>query len=181
MATKIRLQRYGRKNSAYFHLVIADSHSPRDGKFIEKIGRYNPNTNPAVIDLDFDRALYWLGTGAVPSETARAILSYKGVVYKNHLMNGVKKGAHTEAQVEEKFQAWNDAKAAKINAKKENIEEGRTASRKSAMEAETRINQARSEKLEARRKAALDALNPPAPQTEESSEAANAEETPAAE
>jgi small subunit ribosomal protein S16 len=179
MATKIRLQRYGRKNSAYFHLVIADSHSPRDGKFIEKIGRYNPNTNPATIDLDFDRALFWLGTGAVPSETARAILSYKGVIYKNHLQNGIKKGALTAEQVEEKFEAWTDAKSAKINAKKENVEEGLTASRRSTIEAETRINQARAERIEAKRKAALDALNPPA--AEETPEAPATEETPAAE
>ena len=159
MATKIRLQRFGRKNKAYFHIVIADSHSPRDGKFIERIGNYNPNTNPATINMDFDRALYWLGTGAIPSETANAILSYKGVLYKNHLLKGVKKNALTLEQAEEKFKTWQDTKVEKVEAKKSNIGESKIASRKSAMEAETKVNMARTEKFAAKRKAELEALS----------------------
>ncbi len=161
MATKIRLQRFGRKNNAYFHIVIADSHSPRDGKFIERIGNYNPNTNPATINMDFDRALYWLGTGAIPSDTASAILSYKGVLYKNHLLKGVKKNALTLEQVEEKFNAWIEAKATKVEAKKTNIGETKVASRKASMEAETKVNIARTEKFAAKRKAELEALVAP--------------------
>ena len=125
MATKIRLQRFGRKNKAYYHLVIADSHSPRDGKFIERIGNYNPNTNPAIIELNLDRAMYWVGNGAIPSDTANAILSYKGVLYKNHLLKGVKKNALTLEQAEEKFKTWMEAKEAKVEAKKTNIVESK--------------------------------------------------------
>ena len=105
MATRIRLQRHGKKSKAFFHLVVADSRAKRDGKFIEKLGTYNPNTNPATIEINFDSALTWLRTGAELTETARAILSYKGVLYKNHLLNGVKKGALTEADVETKITA----------------------------------------------------------------------------
>ena len=93
MATRIRLQRHGKKNKAFFHLVAADSRAKRDGKFIEKLGTYNPNTNPATIDLNFERTLSWVQNGAEMSDTARAILSYKGILYKNHLINGIKKGA----------------------------------------------------------------------------------------
>ncbi len=159
MATKIRLQRFGRKNNAYYHIVIADSHSPRDGKFIERIGNYNPNTNPATINMDFERALYWLGTGAIPSDTANAILSYKGVLYKNHLLKGVKKNALTLEQAEEKFKAWVDAKESKVEAKKTNIGESKVASRKASIEAETKVNLARTEKFAAKRKAELEALS----------------------
>ena len=113
MATKIRLQRYGKKGKAFFHIVAADSRAPRDGRFIEKLGVYNPHTDPATIDLNFDRTLNWLQTGAEMSDTARAILSYKGVLYKNHLINGIAKGALTEAQVEEKFSKWVEVKKVK--------------------------------------------------------------------
>ena len=105
MPTKIRLQRFGKKGQPFYHVVVADSRAPRDGKFIEKIGTYNPRTIPATIDLNLDRALYWLGTGAQPTETTRAILSYKGVLYKNHLLGGVKKGALTQEQADAKFSA----------------------------------------------------------------------------
>jgi len=178
MATKIRLQRFGRKNKAYYHIVIADSHSPRDGKFIERIGNYNPNTNPATIEINFERALHWVGTGAIPSDTANAILSYKGVLYKNHLLKGVKKNVLTLEQVEEKFNAWVEAKASKVEAKKQNIGETKVASRKAAMEAETKVNQARTEKFAAKRKAELEALLATPAETE----TANTEDTaPAAE
>ena len=114
MPVKIRLQRFGKKHQAFYHVVVADSRAPRDGKFIEKIGTYNPRTIPATIDLNLDRALYWLGTGAQPTETTRAILSYKGVLYKNHLMGGVKKGALTQEQADAKFSAWMENKNLKV-------------------------------------------------------------------
>ncbi len=118
MATRIRLQRHGKKGKPFFHLVAADSRARRDGKFIEKLGVYNPNTNPATIEINFDRTLNWVQTGAEMTDTARAILSYKGVLYKNHLVNGVKKGALTLEEVETRFAAWEAEKAAKIDAKK---------------------------------------------------------------
>ena len=117
MATRIRLQRHGKKGKAFYHIVAADSRAKRDGKFIEKLGTYNPNTNPATIDMDFDRTLHWVQVGAEMTDTARAILSYKGVLYKNHLINGVKKGALTDEQVEERFAAWLKEKEDKISAK----------------------------------------------------------------
>ena len=106
MATKIRLQRRGRKGYPFYHIVIADSRAPRDGKFIEKVGSYNPNTNPATITINFDRALYWLQVGAQPTDTTRNILSEEGVLLKKHLLGGVAKGAFTEADAEKKFEAW---------------------------------------------------------------------------
>lgn len=140
MATRIRLQRHGKKDYAFFHIVVADSRAPRDGKFIEKLGYYNPNTNPATIEINLDRALYWLNVGAQPTETARRILSYKGVLYKKHLLRGVQKGALTEEQAEKKFQEWLSAKLAKIEAKKQQLakeaEEQKLAQLKA--EAETR-------------------------------------------
>ena len=114
MATKIRLQRHGKKGKAFYHIVAADSRAPRDGRFIEKLGTYNPNTDPAIIEIDFDKTLNWVQVGAEMTDTARAILSYKGILYKNHLINGVKKGALTEAQVEERFDKWLKEKESKI-------------------------------------------------------------------
>jgi small subunit ribosomal protein S16 len=121
MAVKIRLQRHGKKDAAFFHIVVADGRAPRDGKYIEKLGVYNPNTNPATINLDFDSALSWMLNGAQPTDTCRAILSYKGVIYKKHLLGGVKKGALTEAQVEQKFTKWVADKEGKVSAKKDNL------------------------------------------------------------
>ena len=106
MATRLRLQRHGKKGKPFFHIVAADARAKRDGRFIEKVGTYNPNTNPATIDIVHDRALYWLQVGAEMSHTARAIMKYKGVVYHNHLLNGVKKGALTEEQAQTKFEEW---------------------------------------------------------------------------
>ena len=114
MATKIRLQRHGKKRRPFYHIVIADSRAKRDGKFIEKIGTYNPNTKPASIDLNFDSALSWLQKGAIPTDTARAILSYKGVLLKKHLLDGVKKGAFDENTAEERFNKWINEKEEKI-------------------------------------------------------------------
>ncbi|OFY97192.1 MAG: 30S ribosomal protein S16, partial [Bacteroidetes bacterium RIFCSPLOWO2_12_FULL_31_6] len=106
MPTKIRLQRFGKKGFAFFHVVVADSRAPRDGKFIEKLGTYNPNNNPATIDINFERSLHWVKTGAQPTDTCKALLSYKGVIYKNHLDKGVVKGALTQEQADKKFAAW---------------------------------------------------------------------------
>ncbi len=117
MATKIRLQRHGKKRKPFYHIVIADARAKRDGKYIERIGSYNPVTNPATIDIKIDRAVYWLQTGAQPTDTARAILSYTGALYKNHLLKGVIKGALTEVEADKKFEAWKKEKDAKIQAK----------------------------------------------------------------
>ncbi|MEM9887094.1 MAG: 30S ribosomal protein S16 [Bacteroidota bacterium] len=121
MPVKIRLQRKGRKKKPFYHIVIADSRAPRDGRFIERIGIYNPMTNPATIELDRDKAYDWLLKGAQPTETARAILRFKGVLYKKHLMQGVKKGALTQEQADEKLAAWIEAKEAKIAARVEQV------------------------------------------------------------
>ena len=127
MATKIRLQRHGRKGYAFYQIVIADSRAPRDGRFIERIGSYNPNTNPATVDLNFERALYWLQVGAQPTDTTRNILSREGVCLKKHLLEGVKKGAFDEATAETKFQAWLKNKQASVQAVKDKDSEAAKA------------------------------------------------------
>lgn len=187
MATRIRLQRHGKKSKAFFHLVVADSRAKRDGKFIEKLGTYNPNTNPATIEINFDSTLKWVRTGAEMSDTARALLSYKGILYKNHLINGIKKGALTEADVEAKFAAWEAEKANKINAKKDGLANNATASKAAALKAETEANAARAKAIEAKNAPVVEEVEEPAAEeateetaTEETPEAA-AEETPATE
>ncbi len=147
MATKIRLARHGRKGRPFYHIVVADSRAPRDGKYIERIGSYNPNTNPATINLDFDKALTWLNTGAQPTDTARAILSYEGVMMKKHLQGGVKKGAFDEAAAEVKFEAWKKEKEAKINAKKEGLSTAASDSAKARLEAEQKVSNDRAEAI----------------------------------
>lgn len=147
MPVKIRLTRRGRKKSPFYHVVIADSRAPRDGRFIESIGKYNPNTNPATIELDFDKALDWLQKGAQPTDTTRAILSYKGVMMKKHLLEGVKKGALTEEQAEVKFQAWLTEKEAKIQAKVDSLRKGEDADAKKRLDAETKVREARAEEI----------------------------------
>nr|WP_324292229.1 30S ribosomal protein S16 [uncultured Marinifilum sp.] len=147
MPVKIRLARHGRKRRAFYHIVVADSRAPRDGKYIERIGSYNPNTNPATIDLNFDKALTWLGNGAQPTDTARAILSYEGVMMKKHLLEGVKKGAFDEAKAEEKFQAWKQEKEAKINAKKEGLSKAAEDAAKARFDAEAKISADRAEAI----------------------------------
>jgi small subunit ribosomal protein S16 len=122
MATKIRLARHGKKGKPFYHIVIADSRAKRDGRYIERIGSYDPNKNPAIIDINFDRALYWVGVGAQPTDTVRGMLSYRGVLYKNHLLKGVVKGALTEAQVEDKFNKWMAEKDSKIESKISSLE-----------------------------------------------------------
>lgn len=181
MATKIRLQRHGRKGYAFYQIVVADSRAPRDGRFIERIGSYNPNTNPATIDLNFERALYWLQVGAQPTDTTRNILSREGVCLKKHLLEGVKKGAFDEAAAEEKFQAWLKNKQAAVLAVKEKDSEAARQAEKARLEAEKEVNKARAEEL-AKKKAELAAAEA-AKQAEEAAAAAPAAEVeaPAAE
>jgi small subunit ribosomal protein S16 len=143
MPVKIRLQRHGKKSYAFYHIVIADGRAPRDGKFIEKLGTYNPNTNPATIELDNDSALKWLKNGAQPTETARAILSYRGIMMKLHLDKGVVKGAMTQEQADAKFEKWLSDKSAKIDSKVNKLAEGRTDYYKKRMEDEVAKNKAR--------------------------------------
>ena len=143
MPVKIRLQRHGRKGRAFFWIVAADVRSKRDGKFLDKLGIYNPNTNPATIDLDVDGAVKWLQNGAQPTDTARAILSYKGALLKNHLAGGVRKGALTEEEAEKKFNAWLDDKQAKVDAKKDNLSKEEEKAKEEALAAEKAVNEAR--------------------------------------
>jgi small subunit ribosomal protein S16 len=145
MATKIRLQRFGRKGYAYYQIVVADSRAPRDGKFIERVGSYNPNTHPATVDLNFDRALYWLQTGAQPTDTVRNILSREGVLLKKHLLGGVKKGAFDEATAESKYQSWLAGKRQAAEAVKDKAAEAARAAAKVRMDAEKEINKAKAE------------------------------------
>jgi len=143
MPVKIRLQRHGKKGKPYYWIVAADSRAKRDGKYLEKLGAYNPNINPATIDLDVDGAVKWLQNGAQPTDTARAILSYKGALLKKHLAGGVKKGALTEEQAEEKFNAWLEEKAAKTQAKSEGLSKANADAKAKALEAEKAVNEAR--------------------------------------
>jgi len=176
MPVKIRLTRRGRKKLPYYHIVVADSRAPRDGRYIESIGTYSPITNPATIELDFDRALDWLQKGAQPTDTCRAILSYKGVLMKKHLLEGVKKGALTEEQAEERFQSWLKEKESKIEAKREQIRKGVADDDKKRLEAETKIREARAEEL-AKRNAEAAAEEAKAT-AEETKEAKTEEEAP---
>ncbi|MCF6181723.1 30S ribosomal protein S16 [Lutibacter sp.] len=143
MPVKIRLQRHGKKGKPFYWIVAADVRSKRDGKYLEKIGTYNPNVNPAAIDLDIDGAVKWLQNGAQPTDTAKAILSYKGAMLKNHLVGGVRKGALTEEQAEEKFQAWVAEKENKINAKKDGLAQADAKTKAEILKAEAKINEER--------------------------------------
>jgi small subunit ribosomal protein S16 len=154
MAVKIRLARKGRKKLAFYHIVVADSRSPRDGRYIEKIGSYNPVTNPATIELDFDKALGWLQNGALPTDTCRAILSYKGVLIKKHLLEGVKKGAFDEAEATKRFEEWLKQNEAKIEAKKSGLEKSQDDELGQRLIVEKKVNEARLAK-QAKRNAAL--------------------------
>jgi small subunit ribosomal protein S16 len=147
MPVKIRLSRHGRKGKAFYHVVVADVRAPRDGRFIERIGSYNPNTNPATIDLNFDKALQWLQNGAQPTDTARAILSYKGVMLKDHLLRGVTKGALTAEQAEAKFQTWMTEKEGKIQSKIDKLANLAATDKKKRHEAESKINEERAAAL----------------------------------
>lgn len=150
MPTKIRLQRHGKKAFAFFHIVVADNRAPRDGKFIEKIGTYNPNTNPATIDIDMDRAFEWLKDGAAPTDTCRAILSYKGIMFRHHLYRGVLKGALTQEQADAKLAKWMEEKNAKVENKKSGLSTAALNADKKRMAAEKAANDARSAKIAAK-------------------------------
>jgi small subunit ribosomal protein S16 len=151
MATKIRLQRHGRKGYAFYQVVVADSRAPRDGKFIERIGSFNPNTNPATIDLNFERALYWLQVGALPTDTTRMILSREGVCFKKHLLEGVKKGAFDEAAAETKFEQWLTKKKLSLQDVKNKEREVKKASAKSLLENEKEVNKTKATALSKKR------------------------------
>jgi small subunit ribosomal protein S16 len=166
MATRIRLQRHGKKGKAFFHVVAADSRAKRDGKFIEKLGVYNPNTNPATIDINFERTLNWVQTGAEMSDTARAILSYKGVLYKNHLLKGVNKGALTTEQVEAKFNAWLAEKDAKITGKKDSLTKKADQEKAARMKAEADANEAKAKEVEAKNTVVEEVEETPAVESE---------------
>ena len=172
MATKIRLQRHGRKNYAFYPIVIADSRAPRDGKFIERIGSYNPNTNPATITLNFERALYWVNVGAQPTDTVRSILSQEGVLLMKHLQGGVKKGAFDEAEAQRRFDAWKAGKQASVDAQKASMATKRELAAKQRLEEEQAKNKAKAE-LVAKKKAEAIAA------AAEAEAAANAEEAAA--
>lgn len=174
MPVKIRLQRHGKKGHAFFHIVVADGRAPRDGKFIEKLGTYNPNTNPASIELNFEKSLQWMKNGAQPTETARAILSYTGVLMKLHLDKGVAKGALTDEQAQARLEKWLEEKANKIEGKKSTLVNAKESSLKQRLADEAAKNAARA--------AAIAAKNAPAPEpVAEVAEEVAVEEAPATE
>ncbi len=179
MATKLRLQRHGRKKQAYYYIVAADSRAPRDGRFIERVGDYNPNTNPATINLDLEKAVKWLDNGAVPTDTVRAILSYKGAMMLHHLHGGVNKGAMTREQADEKFEAWMNDKNAKVQNKRSSLADKKAALDAERLKAETAVKEAKAAAI-----AAKNAVVEEVPEAIEeqvdvvSEESANTEETP---
>ena len=161
MAVKIRLQRHGKKDSAFYHVVVSDGRAPRDGAFIEKLGTYNPNTNPATININFDSALSWMQKGAVPTDTCKAILSYKGILMKKHLLEGVKKGAHTVEQAEVKFQKWVSDKEGKVVAKIDKLAKAGTDAKASKLKAESAVKDAKAAKIVAKNTAAPEVTETP--------------------
>ena len=175
MATKIRLQRHGHKNYAFYPIVIADSRAPRDGKFIERIGSYNPNTNPATVTLNFERALYWVNVGAQPTDTVRTILSNEGVLLMKHLQGGVKKGAFDEAEAQRRFDAWKAQKQQSVDKLRASMADKQELDAKNRFEAEVAKNKAKAEEV-AKKKAEAAAAAAEAEAAE-----APAEEAPAAE
>ncbi len=154
MSVKIRLQRHGKKGKPFYWIVAADARSKRDGKFLEKVGTYNPNTNPATIDLNLDKAVQWLHNGAQPTDTARAILSYKGALLKHHLDGGVRKGALTQEQADAKLAAWLEEKASKVDAKKDGLAKAKDDAKAKALKAEKEVNEKRAKAAEEALKAA---------------------------
>ncbi len=178
MATRIRLQRHGHKDYAFYPIVIADSRAPRDGKFIERIGYYNPNTNPATISLNFERALYWLNVGAIPTDTVRNILSREGVMLMKHLQGGVKKGAFSQEEAQKRFDAWKAEKTSKLQAIKVKEQDEKRANSKKRLEEEVKKNEAKAEEV-AKKKAEIAAAKAAA--EAEAAAAAAAAEAPAEE
>ena len=179
MPAKIRLQRHGKKGQPFYHIVVADARSPRDGKFIEKLGTYNPLTNPAQINIKFDRALYWYSVGAQPTDTARSLLSKTGVMMKYHLMRGVQKGAMTEEQAEVKFQNWMKEKEAKAANLVKATEEKVRGEKKARFEVEKQVNEARAAEIAKKKLAEIEAKK--AEEAAAQAAEAAAEEAPAAE
>lgn len=177
MPTKIRLQRHGKKGRPFYHIVVADGRAPRDGRFIEKIGTYNPINQPAAINIDFDRALYWVGVGAQPTDTVRAILSYKGIMMKYHLQRGVAKGALTQEQAEAKFKEWIAGKESRITQAIKDKELKKNQSVKERREAELKVKEAKAAAIAAKNAAA----QAPAATEEEAPVEEAAENTEAAE
>ena len=157
MPARIRLQRHGKKNQPFYHIVVADGRAPRDGRFIEKLGTYNPMTNPATIELNFDSAVNWVKNGAQPTDTVRRILSYKGVLLRRHLQIGVEKGAISQEVADGRFNEWLQAKEAKINSKKSDLENNARNSRKARLEAEKKANEQKAAAVAAKRQAAAEA------------------------
>ena len=176
MPTRIRLQRKGKKGRPYYHVVVADSRAPRDGKYIERIGAYDPNMNPAFVEVNMDKAMDWLQKGAQPSDTCRAILSYSGVVYKNHLANGVKKGAFDQAEADRRFDTWLTEKNSKIDGKKNKLAQSAEAADKARLDAERK----KASDMAAAHSAKLAALSAP-PEIMPMEPAADAAEAPVAE
>ena len=182
MPTKIRLQRHGRKSYAFFHIVVADSRAPRDGKNIEKLGVYNPNTNPATIELNFDSAVQWLENGAQPTDTCRAILSYKGVLYRKHLNGGVKKGAFTQEEADARFEKWMNEKSAKIQQGANAAQKAQDDAKAAALKAEEAKKEEIAKKVAAKTSPLAEEVEATAAEGEEAPVAeATAEEAPAAE
>jgi len=169
MPVKIRLQRHGKKGKPYYWIVAADARSKRDGKYLEKLGAYNPNTNPATVELDVDDAVKWLQNGAQPTDTAKNLLSYKGALLKNHLVGGVRKGALTEEQAEAKFTAWLEEKEGKVQAKADGLSQDEAKAKADALAAEKVVNDAR-----------IAAAAPVVEEVETVADAVEAEETPKA-
>lgn len=171
MAVKIRLSRRGRKKLALFDVIVADARAPRDGRFIEKLGTYNPNTNPAIVNINDDKAVKWLLNGAQPTDTARAILSHRGVMFRKHLQIGVNKGAITQEQADAKFEAWKNEKENAVLSQKDKLAKAKSDAAKSRFEAETKVKEARAE--------AIKRKNTPPPAEEEAAPAEPAEEATA--
>ncbi|MGW9685106.1 30S ribosomal protein S16 [Flagellimonas sp. 2504JD1-5] len=181
MPVKIRLQRHGKKGKPFYWVVAADSRSKRDGKFLEKLGTYNPNTNPATINLDVDGSVKWLNNGAQPTETARAILSYKGALLKHHLLGGVRKGALTEEQAEEKFNAWVEEKEKAVQAKRDGLSKAEAEAKAKALEAEKEVSDKRAAAALPEEEAVEEVAEEVAEATEAVAEETAAVEEPAAE
>ncbi len=188
MSVKIRLQRHGKKGKPFFHIVVADAKARRDGRYIERLGIYNPITNPATIELDVDKAVLWLNQGAQPTDTARAILSHKGALLKKHLQGGVAKGAFDQAEADKRFAAWVEEKEKAVEGKKQSLSSAKEDAKKAALEAEAKVNADRvaaQEAVIAEAKAAEEAAKAEAEAQAkaeaEAAEAPAAEETPAAE
>lgn len=175
MAVKIRLARHGKKAAPFYHIVATDSRSPRDGKFIEKIGTYNPVSIPAKVEIDFDRAIYWLTNGALPSDTTRSILRKEGIMYMKHLMTGMRKGAFDQAVLDQRFAAWKEKNAKQIAAEQSKLSSAKEQARSKQMDAEVAANKVRLEKIAKKQQEAAAKAAAAAAPAESSTEEAAAE------